>query len=42
MGISQKHVDWNSSHGGVNSFFEYVYISEHVHHNGNDLQGQSE
>lgn len=40
MEIIQKHVDWNSSYGGVDNFFEYIYIGEHVHHDGNDLRGK--
>lgn len=42
MGIIQKHVDRDSSYRGVDSLFEYIYIGELVHHNGNDLQGHSE
>lgn len=42
METIQKHVDRDSSYRGINSFFEYIDISEHVHRNGNDLQGQSE
>lgn len=42
MEIVQKHVDRDPSYGSVHGFFEYVYICERVHHNGNDLRGQSE
>lgn len=42
MEIIQQHVDRDSSYGCINNFFEYVDISEHVHHNGNDLRGQSD
>lgn len=40
--IIQKHIDWDSSYRGINSFSEYIDISEHVHHNGNNLWEQSE
>lgn len=35
--LIQQNVDRNSTYGRVYNFFEYIDVSEHVHHNGNDL-----